>query len=42
MSTFPKRPITAATNTDDLTMTIITVAVIVKGVVHCASIFLAV
>jgi hypothetical protein len=37
MSTFPKRPITAATNSDALTMTIIVVAVIVQGVVYRAT-----
>jgi hypothetical protein len=42
MPTFPKRPITAATNPDAFTMTIITVVVLVQGVVRCASWFLAV
>jgi hypothetical protein len=41
MSTFPKRPITAATSTDAFTMTIVADAVIVQGVVHCASRFQA-
>jgi hypothetical protein len=42
MPKFPKRPITAATNTDAFTMTIITVVIIVQGVVRRASWFLAV